>query len=313
MRFLLAVDGGATKTHCLISDEQGRILAEFQAGPSNHQIIGADASAAVFQKAFHTVLQTAGIHMNDISLVYLGLSGADLPSDFELYNEILKPILREVPFKVVNDSWIAMASGVEEGWGAVCICGTGSNAAARSPEGQEAILRSLSYELGSFGGGGDLATEALHYAFRSEEGTGKKTALETAIPPLAGLSNLTELADLIYHGQKKLDAIPGIPALVFSLANQGDAVSQEILVNMGEILGSMAAGVIKRTGMKDLAVPVVLGGSVFKGNNPLLIDALTLALHRTVPQAFLRRPDGPPITGALREAIRLLKHESVNL
>lgn len=307
MPYILAVDGGATKTHGLIGDESGNILAEIKTGPSNHQIVGAEASGKVFQETFDRLLRAAGIRMNDIALCYLGLSGADLPSDFTLYEKILRPILGNVPFKVVNDCWIALASGSEEGWGAVCICGTGSNAAARNREGQEVILRSLSYALGNFGGGGDLAEEAVHYAFRSEEGTGKKSALEVEIPRLAGVADLAELAHLIYHGEKTLEDIPGLPALVFSLADQGDTVSQEILINMGEALGAMTAGVIKRTAMEDLAVPVVLSGSVFNGSSPLLIDSLNLALHRVAPKAFLRRPDHPPVIGAYREAIRWLQ------
>lgn len=311
MRYVIAIDGGATKTHCLVGDEQGRIIAEAKWGCSNHQVVGPEGAKRALEEAIDSVLAKAGLKLGDISLAFLGLAGADMPEDHQLFRELLQPLFQEIPFYIVNDSWIALAAGVPESWGAVSICGTGANAAARNPQGDEVALRSLGYELGIFGGGSDLTMEALHHAFRSEEGTGPKTILEEEIPRRLGFKRLEDLVGPMYHGTESVATLQGIPELVFELANRNDEVCQNLLIEMGTIAGQLVAGVIRRTGMHNMKVPVVLAGSIFKGKNPLLMDGLALALHRVAPKAWLKILDNPPVMGAFREAIRKLQNRSM--
>lgn len=306
MRYVLAIDGGATKTHCLVGDERGTVLAEAIGGSSNYHNMGEEAALRNIGDAIHLALRKVNLRIEDISMAYLGLSSADAPEDLATLTQLLGPLFQGVRFKIVNDCWIGMARGVPEGWGAVTIAGTGANAAARNPEGVEVSLRSLNYPLGNFGGGGDMALDALHHAFRSEEGTGPRTALESEIPKALGVANLAELVQPIFRGEKHPEEFCQIPPRVFALANLGDEVCQEILLKFGADAGRMVAGVIVRAGMAQLEVPVVLTGSLYKGESPLLLDALTLALHRQVPKAYLLNPSAPPVMGAFYEGLRHL-------
>lgn len=307
MPYVVAVDGGATKTHGLIGDHEGNVLVEIKCGCSNHQVVGSEEAKRAIGEMLESLLSKAHLCLEDISLAFLGLAGADMPEDHLLLRKLLQPTFKNIPFHIVNDGWIALAAGTSKGWGAVSICGTGCNAAARSPEGQEAALRSLGYELGIFGGGSDLTIEAFHHAFRSEEGTGPKTALEIEIPKRLGVDKLADFVEPIYHQNIAATSFPGIPELVFELATCGDGVCQELLVEMGTIAGQLVAGVIRRTRMDKLEVPVVLAGSLYKGSNPLLIDACALAVHRVAPKAVLDILKDPPVMGAYREALRQLE------
>ena len=40
MNYVLAIDGGGTKTEALIGDDKGNILGMYRGGSSNHQIVG---------------------------------------------------------------------------------------------------------------------------------------------------------------------------------------------------------------------------------------------------------------------------------
>ena len=62
------------------------------------------------------------------------------------------------------------------------------------------ILRALNYHLGGGGGGGDIAYDALHYAFRSNEKTYKHTALARELPILFGYENADDLLNNLYPG-----------------------------------------------------------------------------------------------------------------
>ena len=60
-----------------------------------------------------------------------------------------------------------------------------------------------------------------------------------------------------------------------------------------------AAAVIRRLQLERLPVEVVLGGSVFKGEGPFLVDAIQAAVHRTAPEAVLVRPPFEPVVGGV--------------
>ena len=308
MRYVAGIDGGGTKTRCLIGDLNGNILGDYTLGASNHQTAGKTQAKAIISKVYKKALEKAKITHEDIEYVYLGLAGADLPSDFELLNGLCHDIFEGAPFQVVNDAWISMRSGLKGTWGAVSICGTGSNAGACHPDERRLILSALSYELGNYGGGGDITEKALHYAFRAYEGTGKETALVKELPRLFEAIDMEDLLSKFYPKKLISDGVlQKVSPLVFKLANSRDWVCQQILIDMGHVLGEMVAGVIKRLGMEDLEVPVVLGGSIYKGDSPLLIDELTTTLHTQVPKAYLKIPLLPPAAGAYLSALDSLE------
>lgn len=304
MIYVAGIDGGGTKTRCLIGDLNGNILGDYTLGASNHQTIGETQAKAIVSEVYIKALEKANITHEDIEYVYLGLAGADLPSDFELLNELCDGIFRGASFQIVNDAWISMRSGLKGKWGAVSICGTGSNAGACHPDGRKIILSALSYELGNYGGGAHITEKALHYAFRAYEGTGKETVLVKELPRLFEAVDMEDLLPKFYPQKLINDGmLQRVPPLVFKLANNRDWVCQQILIDMGHVLGEMVAGVIKRLGMEDMEVPVVLGGSIYKGDNPLLINELTTTLHTQVPKAYIKIPLLPPAVGAYLSAL----------
>lgn len=296
--YLAGIDGGGTKTECVIGDERGNILSRGISTPSNYQVVGIEAAKFSIQNALNEALENIRITVDEIDYAYLGLAGADLKEDFEILNNICSEIFGKVPFKIVNDSWIGLRAGNDENWGIVTICGTGANTAGRTKDGRELILRGMSYELGNWGGGIDIAKDALYYAFRSEEGTGLKTALEDELPKVLGFKYMKDIVKIIRDKKYDMEKINIIPELVFELASRGDCVCQRILIDMGHALGEMAGGVIKKLGMEKIEVPVTLVGSVFKGRNPLLIDEYTTTVHRVAPLAKISKSKREPVIGA---------------
>ncbi len=299
MKYIAAFDGGGTKTRCVIGDEKGHILADCCMGASNHQTVGLEKTEEVLGELFENALQISRLGKKDISIAYLGMSGADMESDFEALNTVCSKIFAETAYRIVNDTWIAMRSGLKSKWGAVAICGTGANSAVQHPDGRKVILRALSYMLGGYGGGNFLATKALHHAFRADEGTGQPTLLEEYLPQVLGAGSMGGLLELLYPENKLgVEGLGKITPLVFELANKGDVVCQNILADMGCEMGKILAGLIKRLGMERMNLPVVIGGNVFKGCSPILIDEFRCSLHKTAPYAYLVCSSFPPVAGA---------------
>lgn len=307
MGYIIGIDGGGTKTRGIVGDLNGNIICDITGDGSNHQHIGPSKCKDAINSLYINLLTKANITENEIDHIYLGLSGADVESDFSLLNEICSSIFTRNNFTVVNDAWIIMRSGLKSSFGAVAICGTGTNSAARNMENKTAILRALAYELGSFGGGMDIAREGLHYAFKANELTGKSTILTDKIP---GIFNVNTIEEVIHFFYPEVTAdsktIGQVTRILFECASLGDEVSQDILLNCGEVVGKQTAGVIKQLSMENLEIPVVIGGTVFSGTNPLFMDQFKLTLHRTAPKAYVVIPEYPPVYGAYLSCLDLL-------
>ena len=278
--------------------ENGKILSEGFAGPSNYHTAGLEMAEESIKSAASAALAAAGIGLKDLDFTVLGLSSADRPEDFAVLNPIAEEIFGSRKFKILNDTWIALKTGSPDYWGIVAICGTGGGFAGRDKSGKEVILRNLDYVTGNRGGGSELAETALHFAFRSEEGTYTKSLLETEIPKLFGQELIGDLIADLWVRLLPEEGLQKIPPLLFELANQGDTVSVEILQEHGKALGEFISGIIQRLSMQGETVPVVLAGSVYKGNHPALLDELKAEVRKTAPKAQFNQPLEKPASGA---------------
>lgn len=305
--YVLGIDAGGTKTHCVIADENENILAEGLAGASQHQLFGIRQTEKNMQLAVSAALKEADLTLQDLSYAVLGMSGADGEDDLALLNPAAEKVLPGVPFRVVHDAWIGMYSALKEPFGVVSICGTGAGHAGRNRQGDELTLRNLDYRLGNYGGGGDLVEKALHYAFRSDEGTYKKSALEAAVPPIFGVSTMEDVCRLLKQNPLSDKERYQLPITVFQLANSGDSVCRMLIQDLGHEEGLYAAAVIRRLHMENEQVPVVLIGSLFHSDDPLLLDPFMEAVRTAAPAAYPVLPTRKPVTGAVRMALFILQ------
>ena len=86
-RFIIAIDGGGTKTDCIVGDTAGKVLAFRNAGP-----VRADVFATGFRERCEadwknladitsSILKDAGLPSERLNLLVLALNGIDLPGD----------------------------------------------------------------------------------------------------------------------------------------------------------------------------------------------------------------------------------------
>ena len=305
--YVLGIDAGGTKTHCVIADENENILAEGFAGASQHQLFGIRQTEENLQLAVSAALKEADLTLQDLSYAVLGMSGADGEDDLALLNPAAEKVLPGVPFRVVHDAWIGMYSALKEPFGVVSICGTGAGHAGRNRQGDELTLRNLDYRLGNYGGGGDLVEKALHYAFRSDEGTYERSALEAAVPPIFDVSTMEDVCRLLKQNPLSDKERYQLPITVFQLANSGDSVCRMLIHDLGHEEGLYAAAVIRRLHMENEQVPVVLIGSLFHSDDPLLLDPFMEAVRTAAPAAYPVLPTRKPVTGAVRMALFILQ------
>jgi len=318
--YYLGVDGGTTRTKAVVGDDAGHVVGSGEGGASNYQIVGLEAAISGITDAVHEALTAAGLSLPQIEHAVLGLSGLDLPMHRETLDATLTAAFPGLIFDLVNDTWIMLKAGSEKGWGIALVCGGGANACACSRDGTWVTLRGLGYESGLRGGGLDMLRDILHFAFLSHDGTGPKSILEQTVLDVTGAPDydtlqllfLEAIQDTAGHGEllhRALDIIP----MVFDGATAGDEVCKRILMLQAESLAEGITGLVHKMNFERETVDVVLGGSVFGGGNPVLIDRLTMLTHEVAPLARLGPPPLDPVLGAYVMALQIMgKFDAAN-
>jgi N-acetylglucosamine kinase-like BadF-type ATPase len=310
MRYFKGIDGGASKTHALILDETGRAVGFGHGGTGNHQIHGLDAAMREVEAAIRAALGAADLPASAVEMGYFCLAGADLPEDFTMLQESVERLALCSRVIIDNDTMAALRSGLSRSWGVVVICGTGTNGAGIGQDGREIRLPGLGEISGDWGGGSGIAQEALRLVMRAWDGRGEPTMLREMLLNLLGCPDEETVIAKLYHEEIAFRALLPIVPLVFEAALQSDRPAVDLIERVGTEVGVTASALIRRLDLQATDVEVVLGGSVFKGKGPLLIDTVRGVVHQVAPAARLVRPTHEPVVGA---ALLALEHAGITV
>src|SRR5512146_1527919 len=93
MAIFLGIDGGGSKTRCLVGDE-ACILGMGESGGSNVVRVGADAARLHLQEAMQAASSAAGIPLSDVEHVCVGVAGASVPEVQAVVREAVSVLVR---------------------------------------------------------------------------------------------------------------------------------------------------------------------------------------------------------------------------
>lgn len=266
MRAVLGIDGGGTKTRCLVADEDGRVLGEGLAGPSNYQVVGQATAVANILTAAEAALAVAGLSLHRVASVCAGLAGVGRPEDQVVMQDALA-FLRPARLQVVPDARVALAGALAGQPGAVVISGTGSIAYGLDADGRTVRAGGWGWILGDEGSGFDIGRRAVMAALAAQDGTGPATSLTERICAEWHLERLDQLVRKVYADpvQAKADMAALVPHVLAAEA-EGDAVAQGILRDAGRCLAALALAVLRRLSLPEGAPALVaVTGGVLTG------------------------------------------------
>ncbi|MGQ9683099.1 MAG: N-acetylglucosamine kinase [Anaerolineae bacterium] len=293
--YVLGVDGGTTKTVALVADEQGTVLGAARGSGSNWTGPDVEIPMSVVVGTVREALAKAGLRGRDVAMASLGLAGADWPEDHARRRAYLEAAGIARRLVVKNDSLVGLRAGTRRPYGIGIVAGTGTNTAAIAPDGRE-------YAFGYYasqGGAGDIAEDALWAVLRAEDGRGRPTRLTLAVLEKLGFAHPDDLLRAMVARSIERSLVNSLCPLVFEVAAAGDEVATEIVVRHGLMLAEYAVAAIRRFGMERDEFDIVLNGSVFKGQGPLLIDTIVQAVHKVAPRARIVRAGLEPAVGAV--------------
>lgn len=302
-QFLLGIEGGATKTTGLVTDEALNVLARQVGGPTNIHAVGRKAAWRALVELVDELLTASRIASEDLAAAALCIAGVRAEQDRRTWRGLVRTLGLGCPTLITHDAAAGLAAGSEDGTGILAVCGTGSLVYGRRADGAEKFVGGCGPLLGDEGSGFDIGHRALRAAVRSADGRGPKSLLEALIPQRLKLSGLDAL--VAWASPFAKDRVAGVAPIVFEAAAAGDEAARAIVAGAAAEL-RRGIEVAARALWPPPAAPgrVVLAGGVLRGQ-PTLRDALAAAVRGLAPDAVCRLAEAEGALGAARLAQRL--------
>lgn len=317
MAFYLGIDGGGTKTRCVLGDET-TVLASAMTGGCSVIRVGEQAAREALHGAIRQVCEAAKISPNRVAAVCVGATGAARP---EIAEKVRHIILEIIPIgtlgkiEVVGDTVIALEAAFGKGPGVVVIAGTGSIAYGRNAEGQSARAGGWGFAISDEGSGYWIGRGAVS-AILSAQDQQRETALTGLVFQEWKIETIDELVQ-VANATPPPD-FPRLFPVVLKAAAGGDVMARELLVEAGGKLAGLAGTVVRRLSSRNptsslLSVPksmeldteailaVATTGSVFRQSRDVR-QVFYERLQKSFPGIEVRQDHADPVDGALARA-----------
>ncbi len=297
----IGIDGGVSKTSCVIGDEQGNILSFAKGSSSNIHGTPPQQVYQTLTQLIEKVMDDSQTSINHIEGIYLCLAGADREQDQKVIKDLLKNTPYEQKIKLRSDAEAALASGTWGQSGILLIAGTGSIVYIVSHETNKKLrVGGWGYLLGDEGSGYYIGQKALRAIMKAYDFRGQDTLLTSLVLDHFKLHQVPELLKL-YSVENFVPDIARISEFVLIAAKKKDAVAIKILEDaIFELLQMVKVAYQYHSINKDLLL--VLHGGLFL--NKYFKELFLKNLKLIIGDVQIVQPKIPAVVGAYLLAIK---------
>jgi glucosamine kinase len=301
MAIFLGIDGGGSKTSCVIGDETS-VLGAGAAGGCNVVRVGEAAAREALSVAIGKACDAARVTPAQIVRTCIGVAGAARPQIKEVIGRVLAEIVPGET-EVAADMVIALEAAFAGNPGVIVIAGTGSIAYGANAEAQTARAGGWGFAISDEGSGHWIGRAAVGAVMRAcDQGvTPEGASLLAGILKLWGLRTVEELV-LAANASPPRDFAGLFPA-VLAAGESGDFIANEVLHRAGAELAGLAGIVLARLFAGAPSVPVAMSGGVF-ANSTVVRETFYQTLRTECSGAAVRPGVVEPVYGALARARR---------
>ncbi|MET4562531.1 N-acetylglucosamine kinase [Lysinibacillus parviboronicapiens] len=308
--YVLAIDGGGTKTSAVICDEHGCIYAKVITSRSNPTAMDAKS----FELTIHNLLQKLQAQNPQIFAAlhscFAGMAGVKERQAEEKVNAIIRQYVDKTTAVVIeNDALIALYAGTLGQEGIVQIAGTGAITMGYDNQRNYHRVGGWGYLFDDEGSGYDLGIQALKAVFQSYDQRAKPTALTDVLLQHFSMEHVPQLIESIYGKGHPRSVIAPLSRYVFQVADQGDAVANSLIQEACVKYYTAIKACYDYMTWEQTNIPVVLAGGVFSNRAYFVPKLEQLAAQERLPLHFIS-PILEPIGGA---AVGAFNMENIQL
>ncbi len=310
MRCVLGIDGGGTKTVCVLMDITGKVLARTEAGASNYQTVGIKATLHSITSAIHAAAVEA-LNLTDtiqVQAICLGLAGVGRPEDIEVVESLLQQLknskflpitwaLQTSNIVICNDALIALVGGIGHPVGIVVAAGTGSIVFGRNHQGDTKRVGGWGHILGDEGSAYKIAVAGMQAALKAYDGRDLPTSLGERLQQHLNLVNIEDLIEVIYRRGWGVKEIAALAPIVNIAAAAGDQVANNIIDEAVTELIKATSTVIDSIFSSISFFEIVTTGSVWQGKSKMH-EKFAASIMNLFPSAKVIFPRYEPAYGA---------------
>lgn len=303
--YIIGLEGGGTRTRCLVASPDGTVRGEGKGGPSNILAVGREKTRESIEDA---VNEAMGSHRKDemALLLCMGAAGCGYSKGRDLMTALLEELRLSPRNMAVSDGIISLLGATAGRPGVVAIAGTGSVCYGMNSEGKFQRASGWGYVLGDEGSGYDIARRAMTLALRSYDGRGEPTMLVDKFVTHLKLSCIEDLIGKVYAEGMEPRQISALAPLVLEAAREGDKVAIELLSSAGRELGIGVVAVARQLGMLNQEFEVVAVGGVLENFGAFVLEPFRTVVIQHAPKAVFGRARFNPVAGAVILAAREL-------
>lgn len=290
----IGVDGGGSKTACILLDAQGEVVAQHLAAGSNPSVVGVEQARLIVTDALCALLATARDRFpgNAIGQTLLCMAGS--PAFWRDFGATLADF---GTVETVRDSLPVLELATGGAPGLVVHAGTGSFVAARGPDGTVHYAGGLGWRFGDPGSGYDVGRRAISRALLELQGWAPPSRLGPTVQNQAQVGDdAGAVTRYFYQHAEPNRVVAALAPAVLRLASEGDVTAQALVAeSAGELINlatSVAAKLFPATPLDT--IPAGLSGPIL--THPVVLAAITA--RTPLPLT--------PITAAPIEGVRSL-------
>lgn len=304
MKYLIGIDGGGTKTKCVITDFHLNPLFETTGGPSNFLMQGTDKVAETIFGLIIKCVNNLQIQFSDIAAIVLGTTGGGRRSDAEDLEKAFthlaahKKIALNI-FRVESDARIALEGAFSGKPGSILIAGTGSIMFGKDKAGNIHRVGGFGRFIGDEGSGFKLGQKGLSAVAKEYDGRAGKTLITDLLREKFNIDSPENLITAIYRNNFD---IASVAPLVIDAAEKKDKAAQQIIESETDELILHIDSMKKKLNEKKMFVAFI--GSLITNDN-----FYSFRFREKIMQKFddviIKEPENPPEIGAVLMAKQL--------
>jgi N-acetylglucosamine kinase-like BadF-type ATPase len=308
-KYVIGIDGGATKTTAVLADLNRNILAERTSGPANFLIIGTDKVAKTISDLILDLCNDAEVNIQNIEIVCMGLTGAGREEDAEkIKNAVLDYWQNNYSSKIKNlivtsDARIALEGAFSGRPGIILIAGTGSIIFGKDRSGTLYRVGGFGRYIGDEGGGYSIGRLGLQAVAKYFDGRGPETKLLQILQEKFGINSPEDLINKVY--KENID-FASLAPFVIQCAEEGDEPCREILRKEAEELVLHIKAIKDKIRVRTVYISF-LGGLLSAEN--YYSKLLRKIILQKIEGVNVILPEHPPAYGAVLLAMDAIEKE----